>query len=253
MAHATCAYPTFVRAPGLTSFPYVSVRVCANIAYVRTYSAFCQARNYRRNLVASLGRVGPARHSRAGDTGFGIVSYRHARGIRQALRLRLSCVGAVFRADLGSARGASAKAATPSRTLFGTLDTSISTVATEKRAGLSVAMFELDWASIEPHKGVFSESYIAALGHTLWKFRAEEMRVTLGLGLGLGLEDPPSWVYSLPDSSYVSQFGQVSHEATSRAVPSRWPGSFQTRTWKTCSQYLRAVPRRFYYPAGTVL
>jgi len=105
--------------------------------------------------------------------------------------------------------GASAKAAAPPRTLFGTLDTSISTVGTENRAGLSVAMFELDWASIEPHMGVFSESYIAALGHTLWKFRAEGMRVTLGLGL----EDPPSWVYSLPDSSYVNQFGQVSREA----------------------------------------
>jgi hypothetical protein len=43
----------------------------------------------------------------------------------------------------------------------------------------------------------------------LWKFRAERMRVTLGLGL----EDPPSWVYSLPDSSYVNQLGQVSRSA----------------------------------------
>jgi hypothetical protein len=31
------------------------------------------------------------------------------------------------------------------RTLFGTLDTQISDVETEKKDGLSVAMFELDW------------------------------------------------------------------------------------------------------------
>lgn len=105
--------------------------------------------------------------------------------------------------------GATARAALPPRTLFGTLDTSIATVGAEKRAGLSVAMFELDWASIEPRQGIFSDSSMVSLSHTLWKFRAEGMRVTLGLGL----EDPPSWVYSLPDSSYVNQFGQVSREA----------------------------------------
>jgi hypothetical protein len=104
---------------------------------------------------------------------------------------------------------ASAKPTAPPQTLFGTLDTTISTVGTEKRAGLSVAMFELDWATIEPEKGLFRNSYIATLSHTLWKFRAEGMRVTLGLGL----EDPPPWVYSLPAGSYVNQFGQFSREA----------------------------------------
>lgn len=148
--------------------------------------------------------------SRAGGTGLGIISERRAGRNRQALLLHLPRAGAVCGADLGSAgRGANAKVATPPRTLFGTLDMSISIVGTEKRAGLSVAMFELDWASIEPHKGDFSDSYITSLSHTLWRFRAEGMRVTLGLGL----EDPPSWVYSLPDSSYVNQFGQVSREA----------------------------------------
>src|SRR6202042_431903 len=31
--------------------------------------------------------------------------------------------------------------------------------------------------------------------------------------LGLGLEDPPSWVFSLPDATYVNQFGGQSNEA----------------------------------------
>jgi hypothetical protein len=103
----------------------------------------------------------------------------------------------------------SAAATPPPKTLFGTLDTQISSVGAEHRAGLSVAMFELDWASLEPKPGVFNNSYMSALGHFLWKFREEKMHVTLGLGL----DDPPPWVFSLPDSSYVNQFGQVFREA----------------------------------------
>src|SRR6201986_1385150 len=91
----------------------------------------------------------------------------------------------------------SAAAAPPPKTLFGTLDTQISSVGVEHRAGLSVAMFELDWASLEPKPGVFNNSYMSALGHFLSKFREEKMHVTLGLGL----DDPPPWVFSLPDSS----------------------------------------------------
>jgi hypothetical protein len=103
----------------------------------------------------------------------------------------------------------SAAAAPPPKTLFGTLDTQISSVGTESRAGLSVGMFELDWASLEPKPGVFSNSWMSGFQHFLWKYREEKMRVTLGLGLN----DPPQWVFSLPDSSYVNQFGQVSREA----------------------------------------
>lgn len=93
----------------------------------------------------------------------------------------------------------------PARTLFGTLDTQVSSADTEKRAGLSVAMFELDWANFEPERGVFDASYVTSMESILRKFRAEGMRITLGLGL----DDPPPWVYSLPDSMYVNQFGVV--------------------------------------------
>jgi hypothetical protein len=98
---------------------------------------------------------------------------------------------------------------TPSSTLFGTLDTQINTVATEKKDGISVAMFELNWASFEPSAGVFSASYIATMQSYVRAFHAAGMRVTLGLGL----EDTPSWVFSLPDSRYVNQNGDTSSEA----------------------------------------
>lgn len=92
--------------------------------------------------------------------------------------------------------------------LFGTLDTQIGTVRAEKSAGISVAMFELDWKAFEPSKGVFSASYLASTLPFLRAFRAAGMRVTLGLGL----EDPPSWVFSLPDSTYVNERGGIAGE-----------------------------------------
>lgn len=93
--------------------------------------------------------------------------------------------------------------------LFGTLDTQKSGAVAEERDGISIAMFELNWASFEPKQGVFNASYLAAMHSNLQVFRAAGMRVTLGLGL----QNPPSWVFSLPDSTYVNQYGIISNEA----------------------------------------
>jgi hypothetical protein len=95
-------------------------------------------------------------------------------------------------------------------TLFGTLDTQPGTVAAEAGSSdVSVAMFEFDWASFEPSPGVFSSSYLTTMEGYLQAYQAAGMKVTLGLGL----EDPPSWVFSLPDATYVNQFGGQSNEA----------------------------------------
>jgi hypothetical protein len=94
-------------------------------------------------------------------------------------------------------------------TLFGTLDSQTSTASTEKKDGISVAMFELNWASFEPSAGVFNASYMATMRSYLQAFRAAGMRVTLGLGL----EDTPSWVFGLPDGRYVNEHGDSSAEA----------------------------------------
>ena len=102
--------------------------------------------------------------------------------------------------------------ATPqtSAILFGTLGTQPGTIAAEAgTSDVSVAMFEFDWASFEPSPGVFSASYLATMEGFLQAYQAAGMKVTLGLGL----EDPPSWVFSLPDSTYVNQFGGQSSEA----------------------------------------
>src|ERR1700678_2766215 len=104
---------------------------------------------------------------------------------------------------LGTANAEDTSAPPTGTILFGTLDTQPGTVAAEAATSdVSVAMFEFDWASFEPSPGVFSASYLATMKSELAAYQAAGMRVTLGLGL----QDPPSWVFSLPDASYVNQY-----------------------------------------------
>src|ERR1700683_3858448 len=98
---------------------------------------------------------------------------------------------------------------TDSALSYGTLDTQASTAGIESQAGVTMAMFELNWASFEPRPGVVSASYLATMRSYLRAYQTAGQRVTLGLGL----QTPPSWVFSLPDSSYVDQNGDVSTEA----------------------------------------
>ena len=111
---------------------------------------------------------------------------------------------------LGTANAEDTSAPQTESILFGTLDTQPHTVAAEAGSSdVSVAMFEFDWASFEPSPGVFNSSYAATMESYLQAYQAAGMKVTLGLGL----EDPPSWVFSLPDATYVNQFGGQSNEA----------------------------------------
>jgi hypothetical protein len=72
-----------------------------------------------------------------------------------------------------------------------------------------MAMFEFNWASFEPGKGQFSASYLATMRSELAAYQAAGQRVTLGLGT----QNAPSWVFSLANSTYIDQDGNVSTEA----------------------------------------
>ena len=74
-----------------------------------------------------------------------------------------------------------------------------------------MAMFELNWASFEPTQGVLSASYLATMKSELAAYQAAGQKVTLGLGL----QNPPSWVFNLPDSTYVDQNGRLPPRPTS--------------------------------------
>ena len=133
-----------------------------------------------------------------------------ARSIRRRTRLVTAVVTALALGLLGLGLSLNAHAATvpTSVPLWGTLDTQTGSAATEGNAGI-MAMFEYNWASFEPTKGTLSPSYLATMKSELASYQAAGQKVTLGLGL----ENPPSWVFNLPDSTFVDQNGDVSTEA----------------------------------------
>jgi hypothetical protein len=101
--------------------------------------------------------------------------------------------------------------------IFGTLDTQPGTAGTEARAGVTMAMLELNWGEFEPRPGAVDSGYVTAMQSRLGAYRAAGMQVTLGLGLHY----TPPWVFGLPDSTYTDADGNTSGEANlvhSRAV-----------------------------------
>ena len=107
-----------------------------------------------------------------------------------------------------AATGAASASTTPTLT-YGTLDTQPGNAAAEHKAGVTNAMFEFNWASFEPTQGVLSASYLATMKSELAAYAAAGQKVTLGLGL----ENPPSWVFKLANSTYTDQTGAASPDA----------------------------------------
>jgi hypothetical protein len=114
-------------------------------------------------------------------------------------------------AGLGLALALNAKAAPPpaASPLWGTLDTQTGSAVTEDKAGVTMGMFELNWSSFEPSRGVVSSSYLRTMKYELAAYQAAGQSVTLGLGL----QNPPAWVFKLANSTYVDQNGNTSTEA----------------------------------------
>ena len=133
-----------------------------------------------------------------------------ARAVRRHTKVAIA-VSAAFVLGIGAlVAGLQAHASPATPTLFGTLDTQPTTIAAEAGSSdVSMAMFEYNWASFEPSPGVFSASYLATMKSELAAYQAAGMKVTLGLGL----QNPPSWVTSLADGTYIDQTGAHSSEA----------------------------------------
>lgn len=120
----------------------------------------------------------------------------------------LAATAAALAAGLAVGPGPARAATTPAM-FYGTLDTQPATAATEAKAGVTMAMLELNWASFEPKNGVVSSSYVATVKSELAAYQAAGMKVTLGLGMHF----TPSWVFTLPNSTYVDQNGATATEA----------------------------------------
>jgi hypothetical protein len=135
------------------------------------------------------------------------------RQITKTAKTVLSRAGALAAAAIGLSlavgTGHALAATTTPAIIYGTLDTQASTAATEAKAGVTMAMLELNWASFEPASGQVSASYLASVKAELAAYQAAGMKVTLGLGMHF----TPSWVFKLANATYTDQNGTVSSEA----------------------------------------
>ncbi len=129
---------------------------------------------------------------------------------RRLTKMITAIVAALALGGLAAALSFNAHASTPSTgPQWGTLDSQTSHAATEDKAGVTMAMFEFNWASFEPTNGGFSASYLATMRSELAAYQAAGQHVTLGLGT----QEAPSWVTSLASGTYKDQNGNVSTEA----------------------------------------
>ena len=129
---------------------------------------------------------------------------------RRRSKVLVSVIAALALAILAVTLSFTSHASTPpSGPIWGTLDSQPNEAATENKAGVKMAMFELNWGSFETSNGKFSASYVSYMQNQLAQFQAAGQKITLGLGS----HEPPSWVLKLANATYVDQDGNVSTEA----------------------------------------
>jgi hypothetical protein len=129
---------------------------------------------------------------------------------RRRSKVLVSLIAALVLVILAVALSLTSHASTPaSGPIWGTLDSQPQHAAAEHKAGVTMAMFELNWGSFETSQGTFSASYLSYMQNQLAQFQAAGQEITLGLGS----HEPPAWVLKLANATYVDQDGNVSTEA----------------------------------------
>lgn len=87
---------------------------------------------------------------------------------------------------------------------FGTLQSDPANAKRNHAAGIRIATLEVAWDRVEPKPDQFDPAYLNERKARLATFRQHGMQVALDLGL----QYPPAWVFELPNSRYVNQFGK---------------------------------------------
>nr|MDQ2731393.1 hypothetical protein [Armatimonadota bacterium] len=104
--------------------------------------------------------------------------------------------------------GVAAKAtenSSPSPYIYGTLGSEAGRSASDYAAGIRLELLEVGWDRYEPQEGKFDPVYIADLKRKAAALRAVGMQVDLDFGI----QYPPGWLFRIPNSHYVDQFGDV--------------------------------------------
>ncbi len=87
--------------------------------------------------------------------------------------------------------------------VFGTLQSDTANYENNIKSGLNTALLELSWNSFYTSDGVKNTKYIEQKKSQLAKMRELGFKVMLGLGT----QYSPQWIYNLPNSRYVNQYG----------------------------------------------
>jgi hypothetical protein len=86
---------------------------------------------------------------------------------------------------------------------FGTLQSDPIHAKSNVEAGLLVATVSLSWERLEPRRNQFSASHFDEARARISDFRAAGQQVVIDLGM----QYPPAWIFEIPNSSYLNQFG----------------------------------------------
>lgn len=90
--------------------------------------------------------------------------------------------------------------------VYGVLAADPSHLVTDTVAGMRLAELDVSWAAWEPAQGERSSSYIASVRSTIQAYLAQGWQVAISPGF----QQPPSWVFGLPDGQLIDQDGRAS-------------------------------------------
>ncbi len=101
------------------------------------------------------------------------------------------------------------------RLLAGVLEHTLTRLAANYRAGARVAVVQLGWDRAQPAPDHFDSAYWIEIAGVIANVRQHGYRVALDLGM----QYPPAWIFTLPHSRYVNQFGQAFAAGLGEDVP----------------------------------
>ncbi len=117
---------------------------------------------------------------------------------------RVVLVASAVVTAVGSARGAAEAVRRPG-CVFGILQHTPANSARNHAAGARMGHMSLHWNRYYPAEGVRDSAYVADKQAELRAMR----EVGFDIMLDLGLQYPPAWVYEMPDSRFVNQYGDA--------------------------------------------
>jgi hypothetical protein len=88
---------------------------------------------------------------------------------------------------------------------FGVLQADPAHAAQDAQAGIRLATLEVSWNRYEPRPGQFDARYLATVRRKADALRGAGMQLVLDLGL----QYPPPWLFALPHSRFVNQYGDA--------------------------------------------